>query len=111
MRKLASVIAPVIQNNGQHQLLGPPWTATDIRISTFGARELAPGPLPTHMLKNLSPEVSPRIVLPMLALVLPLGSTATYPPRSKVIERYHTLVHFRRHFSRIGVFLRCSCFT
>jgi hypothetical protein len=57
------------------------------RISTFGARELAPDSSPAHTLENPSPEVSPRIVPPMPALGHPalrsLGTTATYPPHAR----------------------------
>ena len=64
------------------------------RISTFGGRELVHDSSPAHTLENLSPEVSPRIVPPMPALVRPLGTTATYPPdarrESKDITRRFT---------------------
>ena len=64
------------------------------RISTFGGRELVHDSSPAHTLENLSPEVSPRIVPPMPALVRPLGMTATYPPdarrESKDITRRFT---------------------
>ena len=63
------------------------------RISTLGERELAHSPLLTHTLENLSPEVSPHIVPPMPALVRPLGTMATHPPR---IERCRTSVHIQK---------------
>ena len=72
------------------------------RISTFGGRELVHDSSPAHTLENLSPEVSPRIVPPMPALVRPLGTTATYPPdarrESKDITRRFTFAKTLRPY-------------